>query len=123
MKEGRVDHRIGKGFPLEGVLNSDDVIFDTEVPVFVDWDEGKSVGKARGYINPTDGHIHVNIEFNLETSRNLQKVFDIITTKALSFAGPEKLEPEVPPELCDHWGNGHDYRKCSGLKGHTDPHS
>lgn len=123
MKEGRVDHRIGKGFPLEGVLSSDDVIFDTEVPVFVDWDEGKSVGKALGYINPTDGHIHVNVEFNLETSRNLQKVFDIISTKALSFAGPEKLVSEVPPELCDDWADGHSSRKCSGLKGHTDPHS
>ena len=105
MKEGRVDHRIGKGFPLEGALSNENVIFDTEVPVFVDWDEGKDVGKARGYINPTDGHIHVNIEFNLETSRNLQKVFDIITTKALSFAGPAKLEPEVPPEICEGRAN------------------
>lgn len=106
MKEGRVDHRIGKGFPLEGALSNENVIFDTEVPVFVDWDEGKAVGKARGYINPTDGHIHVNIVFDEKTSKNLQQVFDIITTKALSFAGPAKLEAELPPELCKGRADG-----------------
>jgi hypothetical protein len=92
MKEGRVDYRIGKGFPLEGELNKPVVIFETEVPVILGNDRANPVGKAKCFRDPESKHLMVEIEFGPAASEDIENVLGMMTMSELSIAGTKHIQ-------------------------------